>query len=97
MAARGSPRLLFQLWTGKWSLKDEHKLLSELGAGGGGGGGANTNGGSPYYDPHSFGTGAPATDLYDSLQPGLQQQSPYTTSSLGKSLRRAANGSAPGG
>lgn len=69
-----------QLWTGKWSLKDEHKLLSELGAGGGG----NTNGGSPYYDPHAFSSAAPAADLYDSLQPGLQQQSPYTTSSLGK-------------
>ncbi|KAK3914363.1 hypothetical protein KUF71_023764, partial [Frankliniella fusca] len=67
------------LWSGKWSLKDEHKLLSELGAGGGGGGGAAANT-SPYYDPHAFATGAPATDIYDSLQPGLQQQ--YGTGSL---------------
>lgn len=70
-------QLYSNLWSGKWSLKDEHKLLSELGAGGGGGN-ANT---SPYYDPHSFAAGAPATDIYDSLQPGLQQQ--YSTSSLG--------------
>ncbi|XP_052122282.1 uncharacterized protein LOC113212089 [Frankliniella occidentalis] len=69
-------QLYSNLWSGKWSLKDEHKLLSELGAGGGGGN-ANT---SPYYDPHSFAAGAPATDIYDSLQPGLQQQ--YSTSSL---------------
>lgn len=78
----GDP-LYSNLWTGKWSLKDEHKLLSELGGAGGGGGA--TNGGSPYYDPHTFSTGAPTSDLYDSLQPGLQQQSPYTTTSLATS------------
>ena len=31
-----------QLWSSKWSIKDEHKLLSELGGGGGGGGGGGT-------------------------------------------------------
>lgn len=31
-----SIRLLLQLWSSKWSIKDEHKLLSELGGGGGG-------------------------------------------------------------
>ncbi|KAK1134806.1 hypothetical protein K0M31_007577 [Melipona bicolor] len=46
------PALLLQLWSSKWSIKDEHKLLSELGGGGGGGasggggggGGGGTNG-----------------------------------------------------
>ena len=70
-------------------MKDEHKLLSELGAAGPGPGAHNG-----YYDAHGFGGGgagggpggapgggAPAgADLYDSLQPGLQQQPPYTNS-----------------
>lgn len=39
-------QLYSNLWSSKWSIKDEHKLLSELGGGGGGGasGGGNTNG-----------------------------------------------------
>lgn len=46
---------MLQLWSSKWSIKDEHKLLSELGGngtngsgnggGGGGGGGGNSGGG----------------------------------------------------
>ncbi|XP_043506420.1 paired box protein Pax-8-like isoform X2 [Frieseomelitta varia] len=39
-------QLYSNLWSSKWSIKDEHKLLSELGGGGGGGasGGGGTNG-----------------------------------------------------
>jgi len=36
---------MLQLWSSKWSIKDEHKLLSELGGGGGGGTTGGTNGG----------------------------------------------------
>jgi len=36
---------VLQLWSSKWSIKDEHKLLSELGGGGGGGTTGSTNGG----------------------------------------------------
>jgi len=46
---------MLQLWSSKWSIKDEHKLLSELGGNGtngsgnggsgGGGGGGNSGGG----------------------------------------------------
>ncbi|EGI60340.1 hypothetical protein G5I_11523 [Acromyrmex echinatior] len=38
-------RSMLQLWSSKWSIKDEHKLLSELGGGGGGGTTGGTNGG----------------------------------------------------
>ncbi|XP_053979309.1 paired box protein Pax-5-like isoform X8 [Hylaeus anthracinus] len=37
-------QLYSNLWSSKWSIKDEHKLLSELGGGGGGGGTGGTNG-----------------------------------------------------
>lgn len=38
-------QLYSNLWSSKWSIKDEHKLLSELGGGGGGGAsGGGTNG-----------------------------------------------------
>ena len=37
--------LLSQLWSSKWSIKDEHKLLSELGGAGAGGGGGGGPGG----------------------------------------------------
>lgn len=38
---------LLQLWSSKWSIKDEHKLLSELGGAGGGAGNGNTGGNGP--------------------------------------------------
>ncbi|XP_025992947.1 neurogenic protein mastermind isoform X4 [Solenopsis invicta] len=38
-------QLYSNLWSSKWSIKDEHKLLSELGGGGGGGTTGGTNGG----------------------------------------------------
>ncbi|XP_070171457.1 paired box protein Pax-8 isoform X1 [Polyergus mexicanus] len=37
-------QLYSNLWSSKWSIKDEHKLLSELGGSGGSGNGGNTNG-----------------------------------------------------
>lgn len=68
-----------QLWSSKWSLKEEHKLLSELGGAGAGNGttGApGTGGGAPtagYYDTHSgfpgvgVGPVSSAADLYDTI------------------------------
>ncbi|XP_008478567.1 uncharacterized protein LOC103515404 [Diaphorina citri] len=60
-------QLYSNLWSGKWSMKDEHKLFSELG-----GGTPLTNGAaSPYYDSvQSAGggfTSGPPSDLYDSM------------------------------
>lgn len=63
---------ILQLWSGKWCIKDEHKLLSDLGTNtngiGGGGGGGN------YYEPHhngfstsSGGIGPTESILYDSI------------------------------
>ena len=62
----------FQLWSSKWSIKDEHKLLSELGGGGGTGNGGGTGGGGGgggYYEHGGFPGNAIATsaELYDSL------------------------------
>ncbi|XP_046668744.1 paired box protein Pax-5 isoform X2 [Homalodisca vitripennis] len=64
-------QLYSNLWTGKWSIKDEHKLLSELG-----GGAAGTNGGSPYYDNSTGTFSSPTTsaDLYDSISTMSQAQ-----------------------
>ncbi|XP_039277148.1 paired box protein Pax-2-A isoform X2 [Nilaparvata lugens] len=72
-------QLYQNLWSGKWTIKDEHKLLSELGGGGGGAGGGGgggggagggSNGASPYYDAAAFSSAvAPTTtaDIYDSI------------------------------
>lgn len=52
-----------QLWSSKWSIKDEHKLLSELGGTGG-------TGQTGYYDTHAGFTGVgttTSTDIYDSI------------------------------
>ncbi|XP_043270467.1 paired box protein Pax-8 isoform X5 [Venturia canescens] len=40
-------QLYSNLWSSKWSIKDEHKLLSELGGAGAGGGNGNTGGNGP--------------------------------------------------
>ncbi|KAK2577418.1 hypothetical protein KPH14_003527 [Odynerus spinipes] len=66
-------QLYSNLWSSKWSIKDEHKLLNELGGGGGGGGGAGGGGGGgaggAYYEHAGFPGNAIATsaELYDSL------------------------------
>jgi paired box protein 2 len=71
----------FQLWSSKWSIKDEHKLLSELGSGA-------ANGGSPYYDAQTgFPTVTTTADLYESISTMTQAQStPVYTPPIGTSL-----------
>jgi paired box protein 2 len=71
----------FQLWSSKWSIKDEHKLLSELGSGA-------ANGGSPYYDAQTgFPTVTTTSDLYESISTMTQAQStPVYTPPIGTSL-----------
>uniref|UniRef100_A0A336KUK8 CSON011787 protein n=1 Tax=Culicoides sonorensis TaxID=179676 RepID=A0A336KUK8_CULSO len=74
-------QLYSNLWTGKWcSIKDEHKLLSELGNA------ATQNGGAGYYDTHNgFPVSSAGTDsiLYDSITTISQAQSPLYTPTIG--------------
>lgn len=76
-----------QLWSSKWSIKDEHKLLSELG---GAGSGASQGG---YYDTHAgfpgVGVASSAADIYDTINTMSQATSqnlytPPLAGSLGK-------------
>ncbi|XP_031356393.1 paired box protein Pax-5 isoform X6 [Photinus pyralis] len=57
-------QLYSNLWSSKWGIKEEHKLLSELGSGG-------TSGQTGYYDGHTgfpgVGPVSSATDLYDTI------------------------------
>lgn len=67
-----------KLWSGKWCIKDEHKLLSDLGT--------TTNGGSAYYDTHNgfpSSTGSESI-LYDSITTISQAQSSLYTPPIGK-------------
>lgn len=90
-----SGNVLFQLWSSKWSIKDEHKLLSELGgsAGGGNAGGATAAGASPqaaaagYYD-HGFSAASSAADLYDTISTMSQtsSQNLYTSAPIAGTL-----------
>jgi hypothetical protein len=75
----------FKLWSSKWSIKDEHKLLSELGSGA-------ANGGSPYYDAQTgFPTVTTTSDLYESISTMTQAQStPVYTPPIGTSLGKWA-------
>ncbi|XP_072390874.1 uncharacterized protein [Diabrotica undecimpunctata] len=59
-------QLYSNLWTpGKWNIKDEHKLLSELGGAG------TTTGQTGYYDTHAgfggVGNVSSASDIYDTI------------------------------
>ncbi|XP_067008920.2 paired box protein Pax-2a [Anabrus simplex] len=74
-------QLYSNLWSSKWSIKDEHKLLSELGSGA-------ANGGSPYYDAQpGFPAVTTTSDLYDSISTMTQAQSgPVYTPPIGTSL-----------
>lgn len=66
-----------QLWTGKWCIKDEHKMLSDLGT--------TANGGSAYYDTHNgfpSSTGSESI-LYDSITTISQAQSSLYTPPIG--------------
>lgn len=85
----------FQLWPGKWCLKDEHKLFSELNAGVTSGGGT-----SPFYDANqtAFSATPLSADLYESMaQPQQQAQNstpvytPPVPTTLGKFGRPCAN------
>ncbi|GLG99415.1 Uncharacterized protein GBIM_05880 [Gryllus bimaculatus] len=75
-------QLFSNIWSSKWSIKDEHKLLSELGSGA-------ANGGSPYYDtqPGAFPTVTTTSDMYDSISTMTQSQStPVYTPPIGSAL-----------
>ncbi|KAK6645060.1 hypothetical protein RUM43_001336 [Polyplax serrata] len=72
-------QLYSNLWPSKWSIKEEHKLLSELNSGGG-------NGNSPYYDGQTFPSSTTATDIYDSMQQTGPVYTPPIAPSLGGSL-----------
>ncbi|XP_049819105.1 uncharacterized protein LOC109600805 isoform X3 [Aethina tumida] len=55
-------QLYSNLWPSKWSIKDEHKLLSELGGSG------TTTGQTGYYDTHAGFPGvSSAADIYDTI------------------------------
>ncbi|XP_060520114.1 paired box protein Pax-5 isoform X2 [Cylas formicarius] len=59
----GDP-LYSNLWSSKWTIKDEHKLLSELG-----GAGTTTGQTGGYYDTHGgfVGGATSAADIYDTI------------------------------
>ncbi|KAL1139539.1 hypothetical protein AAG570_006522, partial [Ranatra chinensis] len=61
-------QLYSNLWSGKWNIKDEHKLFSELGGGGGGGGGAAAAG-APFV-----GVQTSSADIYDTINTISQSQ-----------------------
>ncbi|KAG5866208.1 hypothetical protein JTB14_021949 [Gonioctena quinquepunctata] len=58
-------QLYSNLWSSKWSIKDEHRLLSELGGAG------TTTGQTGYYDTHAgfggVGNVSSASDIYDTI------------------------------
>ncbi|CAH1975543.1 unnamed protein product [Acanthoscelides obtectus] len=87
-------QLYSNLWSSKWSIKDEHKLLSELGGGAGGGqaGGGGGGGGQPaaYYDAHAGFGGSPASDLYDTIGGMGQAQGMYGAPALAGTLAGSA-------
>uniref|UniRef100_A0A0K8T060 Paired domain-containing protein n=1 Tax=Lygus hesperus TaxID=30085 RepID=A0A0K8T060_LYGHE len=60
------------LWSGKWNMKEDHKLFSDLGGTGG-------SGGSPYYDsPSGFPvTSTTSADIYDTINTMSQAQSTH--------------------
>lgn len=85
-----------QLWSGKWCIKEEQKIFSELGspANGIGGGGPGNGNAAAYYDSHhngfstTNGVGSTESILYDGITTISQAQSslytPPVVSSLGK-------------
>lgn len=86
---------MFQLWSGKWSIKDEHKLLSDLSGSGA------TPGQPSYYDTHGgfpgVGGASSAADLYDTIntmsQAGAQNiYTPPLAGTLGKYRDRVVGG-----
>lgn len=87
----------FQIWSGKWCIKDEHKLLSDLGSsvvGGSVSGGGTGAGAGSYYDTHNgfataaaaANTGSDASLLYDGIATISQTQSTLYTPPIGASI-----------
>ncbi|XP_037925394.1 paired box protein Pax-2-A isoform X2 [Hermetia illucens] len=74
-------QLYSNLWSGKWCIKDEHKLLSELGT-------VTSNGGAPYYDGHNGFPSSTGTEsiLYDSITTISQTQNSLYTQPIGTSI-----------
>ncbi|XP_055922250.1 probable serine/threonine-protein kinase DDB_G0282963 isoform X2 [Eupeodes corollae] len=78
--AYSGDQLYSNIWSGKWCIKDEHKLLSELGS--------VTNGGGTYYDTHNSFPTSTGTEsiLYDSITTITQSQSSLYTPPIGTSI-----------
>ncbi|XP_050312074.1 paired box protein Pax-5 isoform X3 [Anthonomus grandis grandis] len=85
----GDP-LYSNLWSSKWSIKDEHKLLSELG-----GAGTTTGQSGGYYDPHGGFSGVTgvtsAADIYDTINTMSQSGQNIYTPPLAGSLANENN------
>ncbi|XP_017482389.1 PREDICTED: paired box protein Pax-2a [Rhagoletis zephyria] len=81
--AYSGDQIYSNIWSGKWCIKDEHKLLSELGS-------LTTNSNTAYYDTHNnfSATGAPGSDamIYDSISSLSQSQNSLYTPSIGASI-----------
>ncbi|XP_055858242.1 putative uncharacterized protein DDB_G0286901 isoform X2 [Episyrphus balteatus] len=79
--AYSGDQLYSNIWSGKWCIKDEHKLLSELGS-------VTTNGGATYYDTHNGFPTSTGTEsiLYDSITTISQSQSSLYTPPIGTSI-----------
>nr|XP_036228746.1 rho GTPase-activating protein gacU isoform X3 [Bactrocera oleae] len=81
--AYSGDQIYSNIWSGKWCIKDEHKLLSELGS-------LTTNSNTSYYDTHNNfpATGAAGNDamIYDSITSISQTQNSLYTPSIGASI-----------
>ncbi|XP_012157074.1 uncharacterized protein LOC101453319 [Ceratitis capitata] len=81
--AYSGDQIYSNIWSGKWCIKDEHKLLSELGS-------LTTNSNTAYYDTHSNfpATGVTGSDaiIYDSINSISQTQNSLYTPSIGASI-----------
>ncbi|XP_055690408.1 paired box protein Pax-8 isoform X2 [Lutzomyia longipalpis] len=90
-------QLYTNIWSGKWCIKDEHKLLSELGNTGGGTQANGSGGtGNSYYEGHgSFPNTSSDTVLYDTITTITQAQSSLYTPSIGATIANSITPLAP--
>ncbi|XP_011194248.1 paired box protein Pax-5 [Zeugodacus cucurbitae] len=81
--AYSGDQIYSNIWSGKWCIKDEHKLLSDLGS-------LTTNSNTAYYDTHNNfpAAGAVGNDavIYDSITSISQPQNSLYTPSIGASI-----------
>ncbi|TDG39232.1 hypothetical protein AWZ03_014346, partial [Drosophila navojoa] len=97
--AYGGDQIYTNIWTGKWCIKDEHKLLSELGNFTGSATATSTTtatgSGSAYYEaPNGFptstipcaGVGNDSAMMYDSIASISQSQSSLYTPPIGPAI-----------